>query len=62
MRTSDLDMSPTVTDAMIADFVVDASWAVRNTYHTVLKSSPGAAIFGRDVLFDIPYVADWNEI
>ena len=62
MRTSDLDTSPTVTDAMIVDFVVDAAWAVRSTYHTVLKSSPGAAIFGRDMLFDIPFVADWNEI
>jgi hypothetical protein len=24
--------------------------------------SPGAAIFGRDMLFDIPYIADWNKI
>jgi hypothetical protein len=31
-------------------------------YHTVLKASPGAAIFGRDMLFDIPYIADWNKI
>ncbi len=28
----------------------------------VMKSMPGAAIFGSDVLFDIPYVADWNAI
>jgi hypothetical protein len=33
-----------------------------STYHTVLKASPGAAIFGRDMLFDIPYLADWNKI
>ena len=38
------------------------SWAIRSTYHTVLKASPGAAIFGRDMLFDIPYVADWSKI
>ena len=25
-------------------------------------ASPGAAIFGRDMLFDIPYIADWNKI
>ena len=31
-------------------------------YHTVLGSSPGAAIFGRDMLFDIPYLVDWNKI
>ena len=55
-------MSPTITDAMITDFIVDAAWAIRSTYHTVLKSTPGAAIFGRDMLFDIPYIADWNDI
>ena len=47
---------------MIEDFLVDAAWANCSTYHTVLKSTPGAAIFGRDMLFDIPYVADWNDI
>jgi hypothetical protein len=36
--------------------------AIRSTYHTVLKASPGAAIFGRDMLFDVPFVADWKQI
>ena len=62
MRIGDLDMSETVKDTMIEDFLVDAAWAIHSTYHTVLKSTPGAAIFGRDMLFDIPYVADWNVI
>ena len=62
MRTRQLDMSETIEDTMIEDPLVDAAWAIRSTYHTVLKSTPGAAIFGRDMLFDIPYVADWNDI
>ena len=28
----------------------------------MLGSTPAAAIFGRDMLFDIPYLADWNKI
>ncbi len=28
----------------------------------VLKASPGEAIFGRDMLFDTPFIADWNKI
>jgi hypothetical protein len=40
----------------------DAAWAIHSTYHTVLKASPGAAIFGRDMLFDIPFIADWKTI
>jgi len=27
-----------------------------------LKSSPGAAVFDRDMLFAIPYLADWHII
>ena len=61
-RTSGLDMSDTVTPEMVDDFIVDAAWAIRSTHHSVLQSSPGAAIFGRDMLFDIPYLADWKAI
>ena len=46
-------MSPTVDDTMVA---------IRNIYNTVLKSTPSATIFGRDVLSNIPYVADWNKM
>jgi hypothetical protein len=28
----------------------------------VLKAFPGAAIFGQDMLFDIPFIADWQKI
>jgi hypothetical protein len=43
-------------------FLADAAWAIHSTHHTVLKASPGAAIFGQDMLFDIPYIADWKKI
>eukprot|EP00804_Cyclotella_cryptica_P014271 CCRYP_018661-RA/>CCRYP_018661-RA protein AED:0.41 eAED:0.13 QI:0/-1/0/1/-1/0/1/0/113 len=28
----------------------------------ITQVSPGAAIFDRDMLFDIPFLADWNKI
>ena len=40
----------------------NTTWAVCSTYHTVLKTLPGAAMFGWDMLFDVPYLADWNQI
>ncbi len=43
-------------------FLDNAAWAIRSIYHTVLKASPGAAIFGWDMLFDIPFMADWRKI
>ena len=62
LNTRALDMSPTVDGKMVGDFLVNATRAIRSTYHIVLKSTPGAPIFGRDVLFDIPYVADWVKL
>eukprot|EP00956_Cyclotella_meneghiniana_P032342 scaffold88433_cov61-Cyclotella_meneghiniana.AAC.3 len=64
MRTDELDMADLVSPNDIADFLNDAAWAVRSTYQTVLKASPGAAIFVRDMLFDVPFLADadWKKI
>ena len=62
MRTSELDMAKTMKASDIDVFLSDAARAVCSTYHTVLKTSPGAAIFGRDMLFDIPFKADWQKI
>jgi hypothetical protein len=46
MRTSELDMADSVHPADIDTFIDNAVWAIRSTYQTVLKASPGAAIFG----------------
>jgi hypothetical protein len=60
--TAELDMADSVTPDDVNVFLDNAAWAICSTYHTVLKASPGAAIFGRDMLFDIPFVADWQKI
>ncbi len=62
MRTSELNMAKMVKASDIEVFLSDAAWAVRSTYRTVLKASPGAAIFGQDILFDIPFIVDWQKI
>jgi hypothetical protein len=59
LRTSEIDMADMVTDSDIADFLTNADWAVCSTYHTVLKTSPGVAMFGRDI--DVPFLADWKK-
>jgi hypothetical protein len=62
LRTAKLDMAKTVTPDDVNVFRDNAAWAICSTYHTVLKASPGAAIFGHDMLLDIPFIADWNKI
>jgi hypothetical protein len=60
--TAKLDMAESVNASDIDIFLSDAAWAIRSTHHTVLKASPGAAIFGRDMLFDILFISDWKKI
>jgi hypothetical protein len=62
LHTAELDMANSVTPNDVNVFLDNTAWAIRSIYHTVLKASPGAAIFGRDMLFDIPFVADWCKI
>jgi hypothetical protein len=61
LYTAELDMANSVTSNDVDVFLDNAAWAIRSTYHTVLKASPGAAIFGQDMLFDVPFVADWQK-
>ncbi len=62
LLTAELDTADSVTPNDVDVFLDNAAWAIRSTYHTVLKASPGAAIFGWDMLFDIPFIADWRKI
>jgi hypothetical protein len=60
--TAKLDMAKSVNASDIDIFLSDVAWAICSTHHTVLKASPGAGIFGQDMLFDIPFIADWKTI
>jgi hypothetical protein len=62
LRTAELDMANSVTPNDVDVFLDNAAWAICSTYHRVLKASPGAAIFGHDMLFDILFVTDWHKI
>jgi hypothetical protein len=62
LQTSELDMAKTITPDDVDVFLDNMVWAICLTYHTVLKASPGAAIFGSNVLFDILFIANWNKI
>jgi hypothetical protein len=62
LRTAELNMANMMKASDINVFLSDAVSAVCSTYHTVLKASPGAAIFGRYMLFNIPFRADWKKL
>ena len=62
LHTARLNMAELVKTSDMNVFLSDTAWAIHSTHHTVLKATPGAAIFGWDVLFDIPFIADWKKI
>src|SRR5688572_7600294 len=39
-----------------------AAFAVRSTYHTTLRKTPGQLVFGRDMIFNIQHSANWEFI
>jgi hypothetical protein len=51
LRTAELDMTNSVTPHDVDVFLDNVAWAIRST--------PGAAIFGRVIVFDTLFVADW---
>ena len=62
LRTSNLEGSDLDENDPFDEFLTNTAWAIRSTHHSTLGCSPGAAIFGRDMMFNIPYLADWTEI
>ena len=54
--TAKLNMAKTVPPMTLMSFLT--------TQHGqfTLKASPGVAIFGHDMLFNIPFIANWNKI
>jgi len=38
------------------------AFAVRSTYHTTLKHTPGQLVFGQDMILPIKHIANWEYI
>jgi hypothetical protein len=60
--TAELDVAKSVTPNDVDVFLDNAAWAICSTYCIVLKASPGVAIFGCNMLFDILFITNWNKI
>jgi hypothetical protein len=38
------------------------AFAIRSTFHTTLRKSPGQLVFGRDMILNIKHAANWELI
>jgi hypothetical protein len=43
-------------------FFSSDAYAIRSTFHTTLKGTPGQLLFGRDMILSINVVAEWGAI
>jgi hypothetical protein len=44
------------------NFLSSAAYAIRSTFHTTLKATPGQLVFGRDRVLPIKFMAEWGAI
>jgi hypothetical protein len=38
------------------------AFAIRSTFHTTLRKSPGQLVFGMDMILNVKHVANWWEL
>ena len=47
---------------MVDTALANCMYATRAAVHGALQASPGSLVFNRDMILDIPMIADWNYI
>jgi transposase InsO family protein len=62
IRTFDLENNYLDEKDPFKGVLAATAFAVRSTYHTTLKKMPGQLVFGRDMIFNIQHVANWEFI
>ena len=62
VRTFELEDTYMDEDDPWAGTLAATAFAVRSTCHTTLQATPGQLVFGRDMIFNIKHVADWELI
>ena len=45
-----------------SDVLASVAYAIRSTYHTTLEATPAQLIYGRDMIYPIKFIAEWDVI
>jgi hypothetical protein len=43
-------------------FLQSTAWAIRSTYHTTLQATPCQLVLGRDMIHNIAFRENWDQI
>jgi len=62
LRTAELDQHTLDPSDPFTGILANCAWAIRSSVHTITKRTPAQLVFGRDMLFDVSFLTDWNKI
>jgi hypothetical protein len=62
LRTAEIDGRGKDKKDPWGPFLSSAAYAIRSTFHTTLKATPGQLVFGNDTVLPIKFMADWGAI
>jgi hypothetical protein len=61
LRTMELDKRE-IDDSSFASICSNVAYGMRATYHTELQATPAQVVYGRDMIINATYIADWKAI
>jgi hypothetical protein len=62
LRTAEIDGRELDDKDPWGPVLSSAAYAIRSTFNTTLKATPGKFVFGRDMVLPIKFMADWGTI
>ena len=62
IRTFELEENYMDEDDPWIGILSATAFAIRSTYHTTLRGTPGQLVYGRDMILNINHLADWKAI
>jgi hypothetical protein len=45
-----------------SQILANCAWAIRSTAYSILDATPAQIVFGRDMLFDLSFTTNYNEL
>jgi hypothetical protein len=62
LRSFDLEQENLEEDNPSEYFLQSTAWAIRSTYHTTLQATTCQLVFARDMIHNIAFKANWDQI
>ena len=58
----DLDNHEFDTSDPWGDMLAEIAWAICSLYYTMLNATPGQLVFSQDMLFEMKFTPNWENI